>query len=184
VLTPFNDKVLSVERVLSYDTATEIQCGAGNDVYFSETDLDESPAPRTTLSLGPGDDRADIAGYTSVPSLIDVFGDAGNDRIISGSPGRTVHGGEGNDTLSAGGGLNHSSGLRFYGDAGDDWINIDNGVLFGTADFASGGDGNDTVTASRILRDNIYGVYYLDFDDVDLDTSENVSWADHRSTGV
>jgi Ca2+-binding RTX toxin-like protein len=84
-------------------------------------------------------------------SLIQVFGQAGNDTIAldeaSGAlPAANLFGGDGNDTLTGGSGND-----LLFGQAGDD-------VLLGKGgnDFLFGGDGNDTLTGGA-GDDQVFG---------------------------
>jgi Ca2+-binding RTX toxin-like protein len=85
-----------------------------------------------------------------------IFGRGGNDQLTAGVNTGNIYGGDGNDTIES----EHSGGY-LYGDAGDDTINFTAffgfGTMFGgdgndtlniTGGGASGGAGNDVITAS------------------------------------
>lgn len=109
---------------------------------------------------GTGDDFLAIRASITKPA--ELFGDEGNDQLISGRGDDILHGGDGHDRLSGGAGndvlLGGSGNDRIHGDAGNDsvsggdgqdqiWGDAGNDMLYGEAgnDSISGGIGNDLV---------------------------------------
>lgn len=96
----------------------------------------------TLVGLGG---RDTLAGSTS--GMNELFGNQGDDSVLSRGTGDTIYGGQGNDVIISRG------GALIFGDKGDDSIFGEQGAsdLFGSSaggqDTISGGDGNDTIRA-------------------------------------
>lgn len=92
--------------------------------------------------LGSGEDSFDGSSFAGYSTL--VYGDDGNDTIVTGSSHDTLFGGNGNDIISAGDGSN-----KLYGNDGDDTLTSGSGndrVYGGNGDdIISSGDGNDLI---------------------------------------
>jgi hypothetical protein len=98
-----------------------------------------------------GDDAITVGEVGSF--LVTASGGSGNDTLVGGSSSQTLLGGSGNDTITPGGGID-----LVFGDEGDDQVNVRDG----TADFASGGDGTDSVVADRGKLDVLEGFERVD----------------------
>ncbi len=92
------------------------------------------------IHLCEGDDEAKIETEVNIDTQ--VFGDDGNDLILTGSGNDTLDGGEGNDIMSSGPGMD-----TLHGGPGSDQLKggTDADMLFGDAgnDLLEGGAGND-----------------------------------------
>jgi hypothetical protein len=80
-------------------------------------------------------------------------GGAGNDALTGGGSSETFLGGSGNDTITPGGGSD-----VVFADDGDDQVNVRDK----TADFARGGDGNDSVVTDAGQLDILDGFETVD----------------------
>jgi Ca2+-binding RTX toxin-like protein len=139
-------------------TGGRVTCGAGLPAGKAATRID--------IRLGDRDDRAsaEIANANAGEEQIDLYGDAGDDTLHSGSSVGDVHhlfGGAGDDDLSAN--TNHTGESTFRGGAGDDrMLNGEGGLAWfygeagydvmteqgGRAVVSDGGAGNDLYVAS------------------------------------
>ncbi len=114
---------------------------AGNDRLYASTGND---------FLMGGDGQDDLNARDGDDT---VYGGNGHDRIDGGGGADVLYGGEGNDIMNgetSGNAVEVPGGDRFYGEGGDDIINV--GPSGGAAEWADGGNGNDSIT----------GGYYTD----------------------
>mgnify|MGYP002629681965 CR=1 FL=1 len=117
---------------------------------FAESQILNGTEANDNLTGGDGNDV--INGYGGNDQL---RGEDGDDFIDGGAGFDNLYGGAGNDTINGG-----ADWDNIWGDAGDDVINSNNG-------FARGGTGNDTITGSITLWDELHGE---EGDDVLIDT--------------
>ncbi|MBD1204734.1 MAG: hypothetical protein H9533_11425 [Rhodobacteraceae bacterium] len=114
------------DTLLGQDGTDNIFGGNGDDVLDSRGSLERRDVP--FLDLGPEDsdpfDDIDI-----------VYGDDGNDRILTGDDADEIYGGSGRDTVD--GGIDAD---LIFGDGGDDVIIGGEGT-----DIVEGGEGNDLI---------------------------------------
>ena len=134
-----------------------IYTGAGNDVVHAGSGNDTIVATpfesgnvwaawgNDTVHGGSGDDRI-LYGQTS--SDVTLFGDRGDDMIVSGSGNDHIYGGDGNDYI--------------YASAGNDTIFGDNALGISGNDTIFGGDGRDTINGGG-GNDVIWGGAGVDF---------------------
>jgi hypothetical protein len=106
-----------------------------------------------TLTLDGLDNTQSLTTTNNVVAMLD-----GNDYATISSVGNIVFGGNGEDTLSI---LSGSSSNKIFGEAGDDQLSI----MGGTANLASGGLGNDTITVSMAAAGDTYSVFGGDGND-------------------
>ncbi|GAB5469822.1 MAG: hypothetical protein Kilf2KO_28520 [Rhodospirillales bacterium] len=152
-----NDNVSSVD-----ERARELYGGFGNDV---------------------------LTGRSNVNYL---YGGSGNDELIGGESNDDLHGGSGNDELSGGAGNDELFGWtgndRIVGGDGNDTLyggpGTDTAVMDGTFDsFAVSGDATVFTVSGSGETDSLYGVEFVQFDDVTIDVREFFGTAIEGSPG-
>ncbi|MDY0029629.1 MAG: M10 family metallopeptidase C-terminal domain-containing protein [Pseudobdellovibrionaceae bacterium] len=124
-----------------------IYSGDGDDSIFADM---TSTRANFKVYLGNGDDTFDRTAFSGYSTL--VYGDDGNDTILTGSSNDTLFGGRGDDIISAGAGndlVNDRIGMNTIdGGEGNDLI-YGSGTIYG-------GDGNDRIYGST-ANDIVYG---------------------------
>jgi Ca2+-binding RTX toxin-like protein len=126
--------------------------GAGNDLVNGNAgnDVILGAGGNNTLYGGQDNDSISTSGANDL-----INGNAGNDTIHdTGATGQaTIHGGQGNDLITVDGAAG-SHGALVFGDLGDDTI-ISTG---GFNDTLSGGDGNDSISATSLVAGTAYSI--------------------------
>jgi Ca2+-binding RTX toxin-like protein len=134
-----------------------IYAGAGNDIVYGGSGSDTINATafgyegfvgawgNDTVHGGDGDDHIN---YGQTTSDVTLWGDRGDDVIVSGSGNDTIVGGDGND--------------KIWGGAGNDTIFGDVAFSIGGNDTIYGGDGRDTINGGG-GDDIIWGGAGVDF---------------------
>ncbi|WP_158273315.1 Ig-like domain-containing protein [Limnohabitans sp. WS1] len=143
------------DTIAVFSGTDTVDAGDGNDVVTS--------SGTGTLRGGAGDDQLVHSGT----SAIYLFGEAGNDTVISGTGSDSLEGGSGNDSLFSAGGadtmragdgddtLGFGGGSRIFGDAGNDRIVANGGVASSTV---WGGAADDFIDMRfDTLGDTIFG---------------------------
>jgi len=106
----------------------------------------------TLHANGLGGNDSIVVGEVG-PFAVTGAGGAGNDALTGGGSSETFLGGSGNDTITPGGGSD-----VVFADDGDDQVNVRDK----TADFARGGDGNDSVVTDAGQLDILDGFETVD----------------------
>lgn len=113
-------------QVIGFNDSTQLFLGYGDDVWGG----DPRPGVKSWYTHGgPGNDH-----LGDIMEMSQLFGDAGDDTLITYSSISLLHGGDGNDTITA-----FIDGV-LYGDAGNDVLHMAGGNI----KIAEGGDGADT----------------------------------------
>lgn len=127
----------AADVVILGDTGQVINTGAGDD------QLSNGVSPIThdvSAHLGDGDDTAQVF-FVDAPGTLEVFGEAGDDSLLTtGSGSQLLDGGEGSDLL-------YASGMAtINGGAGDDMID---GTVLADGATIDGGDDFDILWAAK-----------------------------------
>jgi Ca2+-binding RTX toxin-like protein len=107
----------------------------------------EAAADQLEVRAGAGDDTLDASGLSSNRLQLQLFGDAGNDRIIGSGGADFINGGAGTDIVSMGGGND-----RFQWNPGEGSDTIDGQAGFDAHEF-NGSNGNENFVLSAGGKD-------------------------------
>lgn len=157
-LVPFFINITTTENVV-------MQTGGGNDT-ITVTALAGTGVKNVVMDGGDGNDTLD---GSAANVTLQIFGGAGNDKLLGGTKNDVLVGGDGNDTLSGGKGTD-----VLDGGAGNDVL--DDGVKDGAQDVLIGGTGADTFVRRQLNKATapapLFDELVLDFSATDGDVTK------------